>query len=233
MNYYYKEFRQAPTKRGGLVAHNRLSYRGFLESIRTFVGIDFPEALKQALAGVQQRLAPPGSANGLLWTPRQNFHLTLFYLGTTPVTLLGPIGTALSEAARACTAFPLVFGGLDCFPAAGVPRVLFLETFDPSGGLRQLYTRLCEALAQFDFHPDHDLFRPHVTLCRAGRRASPPRLRALREQAARAPDDRPEPLMVDEAVFFRSVPERDTAVYQSLQRLPLPAPASTGWRPGG
>lgn len=201
------------------------SPRDLLESIRTFVGIDFPEALKQALAGVQRRLALPSKANGLLWTSQQNFHLTLFYLGTTPVTLLGPISTALAEAARACTAFPLVFGGLNCFPASGVPRVLFMETLDPSGGLLQLYTRLCEALAQFDFHPDHDRFRPHVTLCRAGRRASPPQLRALREQAARAPDDRPEPLTVDEAVFFRSVPERDAAVYQSLQRLPLTLPA--------
>lgn len=212
-----------------------MSYRGFLESIRTFVGIDFPDALKRQLAGVQQRLAPSGSANGLLWTPQQNFHLTLFYLGTTPVTLLGPIQTALAEAARACTAFPLVFGGLDCFPAAGVPRVLFMEMLDPSGDLRRIYTRLCEALAQFDFHPDHDLFRPHVTLCRAGRRASPPRLRILREWAARAPDDRPEPLTVEEAVFFRSVPEREAPVYHTLSRLPLadPAPASTGWRPGG
>jgi 2'-5' RNA ligase len=196
-----------------------------LESVRTFVGVDFPETLKRHLAGLQQRLALPGSTNGLLWTPRRNFHLTLFYLGTTPVPLLGPLAAALAEAARACTAFPLVFGGLNCFPASGVPRVLFLETQDPTSGLQRLHGRICEALAQFDFHPDHDVFRPHVTLCRAGRRASPPRLRALREQAARAPDDRPEPLTVDEAVFFRSVPERDAAVYQSLQRLPLTLPA--------
>lgn len=207
-----------------------MTCRGFLESIRTFVGIDFPEALKQTLAGVQQRLAPPGSANGLLWTPRQNFHLTLFYLGTTPVTLLGPIGTALAEAARACAAFPLAFGKLDCFPAAGVPRVLFMEALDPSGGLLLLYTRLCEALAKFDFHPDHDLFRPHVTLCRAGRRTSPPRLRTLREWAARTLDGMPESLTVDEAVLFRSVPEREAPVYQTLSRLPLaaPAPGATG-----
>ena len=174
---------------------------------------------------MQQQLAPPNSGNSLAWVPLAKFHLTLFYLGTTPVSLLVPLKAALTEAAGTCPAFPLGFGKLDCFPATGTPRVLFVEVLDPIGGLQQFYTQLCKALAQFDFHPDHALFRPHVTLCRAGRRASPPRLRALREQAARAPDDRPEPLTVDEAVFFRSVPERDAAVYQSLQRLPLTLPA--------
>ncbi len=170
---------------------------------------------------MQRQLALYGSANGLLWTPRRNFHLTLFYLGTTPVSLLGPLTAALTEAARACTPFPLAFGRLDCFPATGVPRVLFLETHDHTGGLQRLYESICGALAQFDFHPDHADFRPHVTLCRSGRRPSPQRLRGLREQAARAPDVRPEPLTVEDAVFFRSLPERNASVYQPLQRLPL------------
>ena len=185
------------------------------------MGVDIPEPLKRQLADMQQQLALYGSANGLLWTPRQNFHLTLFYLGTTPVSLIGPLTAALAAAARDCPPFPLAFGRLDCFPDTGVPRVLFLETHDPAEGLQRLYESICGALAQLDFHPDHTAFRPHVTLCRAGRRASPSRLRALREQAEHATDVRPEPLTIEEVVFFRSLPKRNAPVYQPLQRLPL------------
>jgi len=176
---------------------------------------------------VQQQLAPPNSGNSLAWVPLAKFHLTLFYLGTTPVSLLVPLKAALTEAAGTCPAFPLGLGKLDCFPATGTPRVLFVEVLDPIGGLQQFYTQLCKALAQFDFHPDHDLFRPHVTIGRAGRRATTPRQRIMREWTAHAPEGLPESLMVEEAVFFRSLPERGAPVYQVLERLPLadPAPA--------
>jgi RNA 2',3'-cyclic 3'-phosphodiesterase len=192
-----------------------------LESIRTFVGIDFPEPLKRHLAGVQQRLVGPGGGNGLLWTPWRNFHLTLFYLGATPVSLLAPIEAALAAAAHPCPPFLLAFGRLGSFPVKSLPRVVFLEVEDPSGGLQRLYARVCTALAQFDFHPDHPVYRPHITLCKANRRASPRVLKPLRESVDTLRVDTPSGQMVEESIYFHSVPDAAAPVYRPLKRLPL------------
>ena len=140
--------------------------------LRTFIAIELGSELRAHLRGQQDSLRagiPPGSVR---WVRPEGIHLTLKFLGDTPTSMLGDIGSAISLAAGAVAPFICQVGGLGCFPNARSPRVVWVGLQEPTGALMRLKESLEAHVAPLGFPTEKRRFHPHLTLGRVHRRAS-------------------------------------------------------------
>jgi 2'-5' RNA ligase len=141
-------------------------------SLRAFIALPLPDAVRDDLGGLQRALArriPQGAAR---WTKPQGIHLTLKFLGETPVSRLAEAESALAVVARNVPAFSFALGTVGCFPHFRRPRVVYVGILEPSGRLSRLHGAIEEALGRICFSPEARRFTPHLTLGRVNRRAS-------------------------------------------------------------
>ena len=154
---------------------------------RLFIAILLPEEIKTRLAEAQralQRRAPGGLAR---WTPLEQVHLTLCFLGDVPEESVPAIIEAMHRAALTAAPFDLRAAGLGCFPDARRPRVLWAGVAGDLAPLHHLQERIAAETAPWGQREERT-FHAHLTLGRikdgAGREAS--RLgAALMEEAGR------------------------------------------------
>lgn len=146
--------------------------------MRLFIGLELPEALKAEIAGLQAQLR--GDFTRGSWKARDNFHLTLKFLGEVPDGDYARVCQALQHVAliaqnRNFKPFQLSLGGLGVFGKgkakenSRIPiRVLWLGlASDPScdlASLNQLYQWVEDAFFSVGFPRDFRPFAPHITL---------------------------------------------------------------------
>lgn len=126
--------------------------------MRLFTGIELPFHWRQALAGGTQRLRTMGARGR--FTPPENYHLTLVFLGET---------RRAEEAAAALEQ-------LDAppFPLRSAPPGVFRRKegdiwwlgVEPSPGLLLVQRQLEQALEEAGFPVERRPYRPHITLAR-------------------------------------------------------------------
>ncbi|MGH2788790.1 MAG: RNA 2',3'-cyclic phosphodiesterase [Actinomycetota bacterium] len=132
--------------------------------VRLFVAARVPEPQLLLL----KRMAAPlkGAIDDARWTPPENQHLTLKFLGSTPADLLEPIGAAVDSVAAHIAPDKVSLSGLGAFPTPRRARVLWAGVDDPSGLLPRLAEGLDTALGPLGFEPEKRKFMPHLTLAR-------------------------------------------------------------------
>lgn len=184
------------------------------ESLRLFVAVDMPEetkgALEQAVNPWRERL---GAGR---WVVRDNWHVTLKFLGRTWPRLLPVVSAAGREVAGTVVSFQVRLSGLGVFPGASRARVLWAGLDDPDGHLTGLSEGLDAALAK-DFTPEKRAFTPHLTVARFN---PPIPMREHAEALADTPIDAP-PFTVDRLVLYRSHLSPRGARYEALEEFPL------------
>ena len=128
--------------------------------MRLFFAITFPDRIKTALADISQRLQaqlPSGH-----WTRRENYHLTLVFLGEMTPTQASAAKTVLHT--QVFTAFELNFGAPGRFRKGN--RDIWWMGIAQSGELARLHDALFTALTQAGFKLESRPYRPHLTLAR-------------------------------------------------------------------
>jgi 2'-5' RNA ligase len=131
---------------------------------RAFLAVVPPE---EALDDLEGRVEPlRAGAPRLRWLPRQQWHLTVQFLG--PVedaeTLLDAVGAAVAR----LPPFPLQLGGGGAFPSARRAAVLWVGVDEP-GPLVALAEAVQERIAGLGHPPGERRYHPHVTVARAAR----------------------------------------------------------------
>jgi 2'-5' RNA ligase len=186
------------------------------ESLRLFVAVDMPEqvgvALEEAVRPWRDRL---GTGR---WVPRENWHVTLKFLGRTWPRLLPLVETACREAAGSASPFSLSLSGLGVFPGPGRARVLWAGLDDPEKRLTEIAAGLDAALAK-EFAPEKRAFTPHLTVARFN---PPVPMRDHAESLAAAEIHAPE-FEVDRLVLYRSHLSPRGARYEALEEFPFGA----------
>lgn len=124
---------------------------------RLFVAIDIPPENREALS----RLAAPEI--DARWTPAEQYHLTLRFLGHVDDETAERIGTNLSSIRS--SAFRATIEGLDVFPSVRRPRVL-VALIDHAPDLMALQDAIDHATKNLGIKPDRKAFNPHVTIAR-------------------------------------------------------------------
>lgn len=188
--------------------------------IRAFLALPLPEPVIAHLALVQQRLRLPWTASKPV--PRENFHVTLVFLGMQRPDALEELHEALEQMHPRGFALRLnelgVFGG-------DQPRNLH-ATLAREPALDALQARLERAARMIGMKPEKRRFLPHVTLARFRQGEGEPAVLAAAMQAAGALDR--SPFMADHYGLFRSHLRSDGAQYDLLAEYPLDAPPLAG-----
>lgn len=128
--------------------------------MRLFFAICLDEAAKDSLCAAMEAMRPGFERAG--FTPRENLHLTLVFLGETPPARLPALRAAMD--AVSAEPFPLCVGGVGCFRQPG--GRLYWAGVERSGPLMALYDSLRAELERRGFRVDARPYRPHLTLAR-------------------------------------------------------------------
>ena len=189
--------------------------------MRLFAGLELDEPARSAAASVSSRLqhrlqvtAPDFTAR---WVPRENLHITIWFIGEVADSAAAPLVEHLGSP-LGLPPFRLVVNGCGAFPRSGAPRVVWIGTAEGRDGLIAAHAALVERLAPLGYRPEARAFSPHLTVARVkepGRAA-----RAVRQALAEEPGNCGQ-VQVRALTLFRSRLSSHGAVYEPLQRVPL------------
>ena len=182
--------------------------------LRLFVAVEIPDAAKDAL---ERAIAPWLRAfPEARWVPRQNWHVTVKFLGRTWPRLLDWVSERVGGVAGEARPFRTALAGLGSFPSRTRGRVLWAGLEDGRGDLTRIAAAIDAAL-QAEFEPETRPFHPHVTVARS----DPP----LRLPAAFAETELASDLWeVDHVVLFRSHLQRPAPRYEPVSRFRIGDP---------
>jgi 2'-5' RNA ligase len=154
------------------------------------------------------------------WTPEENLHVTLKFLGEVPPDGVDRIARLLDASSRGIDPFDMAVEGAGAFPSLRAPRVLWVGVREPLELVGKLHENIESALSGAGFPREGRPFHPHVTIGRA-RGVLPP---GWGEKYARAFVGKD--FGVVRAASFQLYESRLSpggAMYAVLRRFPLPA----------
>ena len=179
--------------------------------LRLFVAVDVPDDVRDGLAAAVEPLRD--LVPGARWTPPENWHMTLKFLGGVPPRLLDEVIAAVGDAAAEHTAFRARLAGLGAFPSPRRARIVWAGMEGRHGEFAALARSVDRALAH-EFPAEERPFAAHLTLARLKEQASlPPELLAA--------DVTSRPFRVGMIRLYRSHLQRPAARYENLRELPL------------
>jgi RNA 2',3'-cyclic 3'-phosphodiesterase len=178
---------------------------------RLFLAIDAPAPLATVLLGLMQPAA------GFAWTPPDQMHLTLRFLGDTPEAAIAP----LCERLRAIriVRFLLPVGSLGVFPPHGRSRVLWCGIGAGQPRLHLLRRRIDDTILALGLSSDLRRFVPHFTLARLGAAA----LLEVPRWLDRHRSFSTEPFVVERFTLYASELRPSGAMHTVIEEFPLPA----------
>jgi len=139
--------------------------------MRLFIGIGLPVSLAETLAHAAHTLIKANERGRIRWTPPENLHLTLSFLGQVEPARLDGIEQAL--ATLRSPAFHLEIDGAGVFPNAGI---LYVQV-KPAPALLSFAEQVFRAMETCGFTREPRPYAPHITLARTkGRVRLPARL---------------------------------------------------------
>lgn len=136
--------------------------------MRTFIAIELEEEVKNYLESIQtetQKLCRRGN-----FTPKENFHLTLHFLGEVGEEDLDYLQEAIFETARRNRPFTLTLDKIGFFPRGN--KGILWAGMEKSNALQRLFSTLEKSLEQQGFARERKGLSPHITL---GREVEPQR----------------------------------------------------------
>ncbi len=134
--------------------------------LRLFIAIPLPADVRQEIGRLQARLrreTPPGTVR---WSPKDQFHITLKFLGDVPAEQLAALQQALAPICAAGRPLELSAHGIGFFPHASQPRVIWAGAGDHHHRLPELHRQIDEATRRFAPAERPEKFASHITLGR-------------------------------------------------------------------
>ncbi|GIO67862.1 MULTISPECIES: RNA 2',3'-cyclic phosphodiesterase [Paenibacillus] len=186
--------------------------------LRLFIAVRLPDELKSVLERwreAHQHLYPFKK-----WTHREDYHITVQFLGDVEPERVPAIAEKLKSIASQFRPFELGFGKAGVFGAEASPRVLWAGVIDYKNGLAELQEKVTDAMETLGFAKESRPYRPHITIARkyAGNQgfqlASMPPL--LQQTAASEQGDDMATWIADEFVLF-STHLHEKPMYEILE----------------
>lgn len=132
--------------------------------LRLFVAVRIPEPIRSLLEEWRHRNEKELAFKK--WTHREDYHITVQFLGDADAGRVPEIAAALKRASLKINPFQLEFGAFGTFGSAESPRVLWAGVIDQSGGLDKLYEAVTSEMGELGFAKEARPYRPHVTIAR-------------------------------------------------------------------
>ena len=129
---------------------------------RLFIAIELPRAIKREFAGLARSFRPREHER-VRWIDEDSMHLTLKFLGDTPIEQIPNIMSSLQNAANSTGKFSIRIGRTGCFPSFRDPRICWIGFTGELRRLEQLQGRVEGAMVALGFEPGERIFKAHVT----------------------------------------------------------------------
>ena len=135
-----------------------------MEEKRLFVGIGFSDSFSSQVMTWTKKLRKVADKKeiSLRWVPEDNYHVTLVFLGPTPIDRIPSLQKSLEKVALENSIFSLKIRQIGAFPTIEHARVLWLGV-QRSQALLNLQSAVEQALQN---RPEADDYTPHMSLAR-------------------------------------------------------------------
>jgi len=136
------------------------------QSFRLFIALTIPEAVKAEIEKAQAELRRALPKECVRWTIREQFHLTLKFLGDVDAQRVEALTDAVRGVGQGFAALELRAERIGVFPDLRRPRVLWAGVRDPREELPRLQGAVEAATRDFSKEEPGERFTGHVTLGR-------------------------------------------------------------------
>ncbi|MBF8290029.1 MAG: 2'-5' ligase, partial [Chloroflexi bacterium] len=135
---------------------------------RLFLAIPIPDETSVVVGGVIEAARRTLGEDGrrIRWVQLEGLHVTLRFLGPTPVDRITGIATALDRAVEGEASFEVRIAGSGTFPSPDRPRALWLGIADGAASIGRLAAAFETAVAEAGWAVEPRAFRPHMTIAR-------------------------------------------------------------------
>jgi 2'-5' RNA ligase len=183
--------------------------------LRTFIAIDLPKSIQDSIEKEVARLQKLLSSEIIRWTPLQNIHITLKFLGDTPTMHIDFLKQMLTRLCDSHSAFDLQLSTLGSFPNAKLPRILWLGLHAPTG-LASLQRDIENESARLGYEKEARAFSPHLTIGRVHQNIHPNDLQKIASILSTFQLGKIGSARVDSVHHYQSDLHTDGSVYTKL-----------------
>ena len=183
-----------------------------LMKIRTFLALDLPQTVRNKLSAYAELISGHDKLQQIRWLPKENYHLTLAFLGNVELVLINSLQLKLEKNLSFIKAIPFRLLEITPFPFSGTPKIAsaLLENSDE---LMQLHYDTAKCVRDFGISLDRRRFKPHVTLGR------------LKSRSRKSLSFHPQQIFVEgvseKLVIYQSELTSKGAVYTSIGEVSL------------
>ena len=138
-----------------------------MEIYRLFICVNLSDILKEQIS--EYLYSARRNYRTIKWVRPENLHITLKFLGDTPVNKVDKIKEILSYVAESNSEFTLELSGTGVFPGLNRPRVVWLGISGGVKNLKEIRNSLGEEMEKIGFPMENRDFKGHITLGRVKR----------------------------------------------------------------
>lgn len=186
------------------------------DRLRLFVAVRIPEDRLEHLDALVEPLR--AKLTNARWTDPANQHLTLKFLGATPLDRLDAVTRTMTMVAMGYQPARVAFSELGAFPSRGRIRVLWMGVADDEGLLAKVAEDLDRSFEPIGIPSEGRAYTPHLTLARF-KLPVPLKSGFPSIDAGDIP-----PFDVDGLTLFRSHLSPKGARYEVIETIPLGSP---------
>jgi RNA 2',3'-cyclic 3'-phosphodiesterase len=186
--------------------------------MRTFIAIDLPDEIKNALAQLRDRLKKSGA--DVKWVEPQNIHLTLKFLGEIDEKQLPAIIEIMEEVASGSKEYLLRLSSVGAFPRMESPRVIWVGVDQGDQETKEIALMLENGLSGLGLPKEERPFSSHITI---GRVRSVLHKGKLTEELKAAEISEGKEFVVTKMTLFKSSLSPKGPVYDALKETNLKA----------
>ena len=186
-----------------------------MQRLRTFIAVDVPDSVRDALAEYQKYLKRPDA--DIKWVRPQSIHITLKFFGDVDSASVDEIGRSMAVGCEGVEPFRISIGGVGAFPNCHRPRVIWAGVSEGGGQLTALADRIDTQLSRLGFPREKRRFSAHLTL---GRVKSPQGVQSVIDAMQKKPLDAGF-FTTDEVILMKSDLQPTGAVYTVLRSYQL------------
>ena len=192
-----------------------------MPALRLFLAIDIPPHARETVVSIQNRFKTLDL--NASWVRPGNIHLTLKFLGDTPLEQVANIKKSVSEAVDSISVFEVALDGVGVFPNLKKPRVLWVGLKDPHKHLNVLQENIDAKMMKLGFPGERKNFAPHLTLARIKHAKGKIKesFEDLKREIESVPPMDSEFFQVDSVRLIQSELTPKGSIYTILEKFPL------------